>query len=138
MNPPARAAEGSSGDTGALVQAVVLHAARAALLRGIERLLLAGSGTSAFLERGQDGPPVALLAREEGPGLVYAGGAAVTLAGADRERFWRSVERLETGSAMAGAPGGSKGQWLRPQLRARARYLKGSGKLRHATAISLL
>jgi bifunctional non-homologous end joining protein LigD len=85
------------------------------------------------LERGQDGPPMALLARESGVGLEYAGGAAVTLGGGDRERFWRAVERLSTGEPIAGAPRKAPAQWLRPELRVRARYLKGSGKLRHAT-----
>ena len=47
--------------------------------------------------------------------------AAVTLGGADRERFWRAIED----------PSG-------PPLRVCARYLKGSDKLRHATRVKLL
>ena len=38
------------------------------------------------------GAPFALLAREEAGELVYAGSAFVTLPGASRDRFWRTVE----------------------------------------------
>jgi hypothetical protein len=61
------------------------------------------------------------------------GGAAVTLSGAHRERFWRAVEELASDMPPVGSPPRSKARWLMPLLQARVRYLKGSGKLRHAT-----
>ncbi len=48
-------------------------------------------------------PPTALLAREEGGQLAYAGGAMVTLANPDRERFWRNVERLASDAPVGDA-----------------------------------
>lgn len=69
----------------------------------------------AGVEQKKGKPAMALLEYESGE---YAGAAFVTLAGAERERFWRAVERLMM------QPG---------SLRVRVRYLKGPGKLRHAT-----
>lgn len=76
---------------------------------------------------------MALLARKTDQGLEYAGGAAVALAQPKWDQFWREVERLASTELSAGMPLGRKAQRLRPELRVRARYLKGSGKLRHAT-----
>jgi DNA ligase D-like protein (predicted ligase) len=75
---------------------------------------------------------IALLAREVDQTLEYAGGAFVTLSDQERERFWRTTERLAsdtpaTDIAVAGA------SWLRPEMRVRAKHLRCSGKLRHAT-----
>jgi ATP-dependent DNA ligase len=89
------------------------------------------------VEPASDGPAVALLARETELGLEYAGGAAVTLAQSDRDRFWRKAERLRAGSPAARCPS-KRAQWLEPQLRVTARYLKGEGKLRHATLSTVL
>jgi bifunctional non-homologous end joining protein LigD len=89
------------------------------------------------VQRGDGGPPTALLARREHGGLEYAGGAAVTLGGADRERFWRDVERLAADRPAINI-GVRDASWLRPQIAVRARYLKGSDKLRHATLCGLL
>ncbi len=88
------------------------------------------------IEPAQDGPAVALLARETEDGLEYAGGAAVTLGEPERDRFWREVERLASSNAD-GLPLGRKGQQLRPEMRVGARYLKGSTKLRHATLTAI-
>ena len=88
------------------------------------------------VEPASDGPAVALLAHETAIGFEYAGGASVTLAQPDRERFWREAERLER-SYPAVPCASKKAQWVEPQLSVRARYLKGEGKLRHATISAL-
>lgn len=86
-------------------------------------------------ERASGGPSCALLAREMPDGLEYAGSAFVTLSDADRERFWRAVDALRVGRPVI--PMKSKSAaWMRPRLRVRARYLRGEGKLRHATLTS--
>ncbi len=85
------------------------------------------------VERSAGRPPTALLAREEDGELAYAGGAMVTLAEPYRDRFWRGVERLNSPAPPVAGLTQSDAQWLRPEMRVRARYLKGSDKLRHAT-----
>jgi ATP-dependent DNA ligase len=89
------------------------------------------------VEHGGEWPPTALLARERGGVLTYAGSAAVTLASADRERFWRSIDVLRTEKPPLPVKL-KQGLWVRPLLRVRARYLKGSDKLRHATMKGLM
>ncbi len=73
----------------------------------------------------------------EGGQLAYAGGAMVTLANPDRERFWRNVERLAS-DAPVGDAKPAEPQWLRPEMRVLVRYLKGIDKLRHATSKALV
>ena len=90
------------------------------------------------IEPAADGPAVAMLARETELGLEYSGGAAITLAEPDRERFWRRVEGLASAEWAAGVSPGRKATRLRPEMRVRVRYLRGSGKLRHATLSALL
>jgi DNA ligase D-like protein (predicted ligase) len=90
------------------------------------------------IEPAAGGPAVAMLARETPLGLEYAGGAAITLAEADRELFWRRVDALTSAEWPGGVSLGEKAKRLRPELRVRARHLKGSGKLRHATVSGLL
>jgi DNA ligase D-like protein (predicted ligase) len=82
------------------------------------------------VEPAKDGPAMAILARSTGSSLEPAGAAAVTLAGAERERFWRAVEALRVnGLPISGDDHG---------LKVRARFLKGGDKLRHATLRSLV
>jgi DNA ligase D-like protein (predicted ligase) len=88
-------------------------------------------------ETAQGGPPAALLAREADEGLSYAGAAMVTLSGPQRERFWRTVERTRTNRAAVPVRH-NRGQWVTPGMRVRARYLRGSDKLRHATLLEIL
>jgi bifunctional non-homologous end joining protein LigD len=76
---------------------------------------------------------VALLARETAEGLEYAGSAFVTLSDAQRELFWRSVERLTTDGPAAPAGSLSGASWVKPEMRVTAKHLRCSGKLRHAT-----
>ncbi|MXP41855.1 ATP-dependent DNA ligase [Altererythrobacter soli] len=77
-------------------------------------------------------PTVALLAREQDGQLRYAGNAAVTLAAAEREGFWRAVEALSA-ARPAIRMARSEAQWLEPRLRVTARYLRNEETLRHAT-----
>jgi bifunctional non-homologous end joining protein LigD len=82
--------------------------------------------------------PVVLLARETEDGLEYAGGAMITLAGKDREAFVDAVGRLKQDRApirMVKRPGA---RWMRPEVRVRVKYLKGSDKLRHASLLGLV
>ena len=65
-----------------------------------------------------------MLARETTVGLEYAGGAAITLADPGRDQFWRRVVSLAT-TDWPGVSLGRKAKRLRPELRVRARYLKG-------------
>lgn len=83
------------------------------------------------------GPANALLAREVDGVLEYAGSAFVTLATRDRDRFWTATERLECDRPAVTMPKGSKARWCAPELRVRARYLRGSDKLRHASLAGL-
>src|SRR5690606_15013867 len=87
-------------------------------------------------EREPGRPSMALLAREEDGQLIYAGGAAITLAAAERDRFWRAVEELSV-SRPALPMDRAKAQWIEPRLRVMARYLRSEAKLRHATVTRL-
>ena len=89
------------------------------------------------MQRGEGGPPTALLARHTELGLEYAGGAAVTLAGREREEFWRAVESLASDRPALPMAKGTQAGWIRPEMVVRARYLKGAEKLRHATLCGL-
>jgi DNA ligase D-like protein (predicted ligase) len=84
------------------------------------------------------GPAVALLARETSDGLAYAGGAFVTLANDERERFWRTMEQLVSNIPPVALPGQRSALWVRPELRVKAKFLKGEKMLRHATLCALV
>jgi ATP-dependent DNA ligase len=91
------------------------------------------------VEPNPGGAPFALLAREEGGRLVYAGSAFVTLRQPTRDQFWSRAEALKI--AKAAVPelrGKRKASFIRPELRVRARHLRGEGMLRHATLTALL
>jgi DNA ligase D-like protein (predicted ligase) len=92
------------------------------------------------MEANPGGAPYALLAREEEGGLVYAGSAFVTLGAADRDRFWTMTETLHVPKAVVAElrEGKRKATFVRPELRVRARHLKGGGMLRHASLTALL
>lgn len=82
--------------------------------------------------------PVALLAREtEDHRLEYVGGAMVTFAESDRERFWRATERLETDRPPLHMDRQKDTTWLKPEMRMRVRHLRGEEMLRHATLKSI-
>jgi bifunctional non-homologous end joining protein LigD len=78
--------------------------------------------------------PVALLAREtDDRRLEYAGAAMVTFAESERERFWRTMERLATDKSPLHMKQPSESSWVRPEIRLRVRHLRGEEMLRHAT-----
>ena len=92
-------------------------------------------------EPNRDGPPYALLAREEENGLVYAGSAFVTLPLADREKFWTRSELIKTKRPVPTHGLDTrkrKVSWFKPELRVRARHLKGGDMLRHARLTALV
>lgn len=82
--------------------------------------------------------PMALLAREDGGRLQYAGSAMVTLAGAERERFWRANERLKVDQPSLPMEARKETSWLRPEMRVRAQFLRGEEMLRHATVKGII
>ena len=88
-------------------------------------------------ERGT-GPSTALLAREHDGDLEYVGGAMLTLTDKERDRFWADMERLKLPRPAVGIDKRKGAQWVEPKVHARVQYLKGSGKLRHATVRELL
>lgn len=61
----------------------------------------------------------------------------MTLPNRERELFWRRADEL---SAKRPALTLSKrdAAWLKPEMRVRTKYLRGEGKLRHATLIDVL
>jgi DNA ligase D-like protein (predicted ligase) len=77
--------------------------------------------------------PVALLARLTSEGLEYAGAAMVTLADPEREAFWRANELLKTERPALPMALRKETSWLRPEMKVRARFMRGEEMLRHAT-----
>ena len=88
-------------------------------------------------ERG-DKAPVALLARETDHGLEYVGGAFVTLAQPDRDRFWQRAEELTVARPPLPMKPNRSASWTRPAMRVRVRTLRGEQMLRHATVKAVL
>jgi ATP-dependent DNA ligase len=85
-----------------------------------------------------DRAPLALLAREGDDGLVYAGGAMVTLPQADRDRFWQSIELVRAPKPPIPMEPRKETRWTKPVMRVRAKFLRGEEMLRHATVTALL
>jgi bifunctional non-homologous end joining protein LigD len=96
-----------------------------------------GTYTVIGIERGQGAPSFALLAREVDGALEYAGSAFITLKDAERERFWRGVDRFACDAPPVPISKGYDATWCRPEMRVSARHLKGGDKLRHASLSSL-
>ncbi len=84
------------------------------------------------VERGGKAP-IATLAREGEGGLELAGPAWVTLPEPERERFWSALEALKTSRAAVSMERPKEGSFVKPELRVRARYLRGGPTLRQAT-----
>jgi bifunctional non-homologous end joining protein LigD len=85
--------------------------------------------------------PFAQLAREKAEGLVYAGSAFVTLSDTARERFWTDIDKLAIRRPVVPRlrRENRKATWCGPEMKVRARHLKGGGEmLRHGTLIALL
>jgi bifunctional non-homologous end joining protein LigD len=88
------------------------------------------------LDRTRDGAVSALLAAHEGEELRYAGRAFVSLAGRERDRFYRALD----GMAAERPPAGIRVKaalWTKPGVAVRVRHLKGEETLRHASLIGL-
>jgi len=83
-------------------------------------------------ERGEKAP-VALLARDTGHGLEYAGGAFVTLPQPDRDRFWQNADRLKAKEPAVPMEPRKGATWTKPAMRVQVRTLRGEEMLRHAT-----
>ena len=83
-------------------------------------------------------PAFALLARDEGDRLEYAGSAFVTLGADDRDRFWTSVDRYARPKPAIPMEKKRGRRWVEPRMRVRAQYLAGGDMLRHATIRELI
>ena len=79
------------------------------------------------------GAPLALLARESPDGLVYAGAAMVTLPRPERDQFWTRTEAMKIRTPVLPELRRTKASYVRPELRVRAKHLRGEGMLRHGT-----
>jgi bifunctional non-homologous end joining protein LigD len=90
------------------------------------------------VEPNPGGPPFALLAREEGGQLVYAGSAFVTLPAKARDRFWERAEALKIDRPAVAEIKRRKVGFVKPTIRVRARHLRGETMLRHASLTALL
>jgi ATP-dependent DNA ligase len=85
-----------------------------------------------------NGPACPRPARKGDQGLQYAGSAFVTLSGTQTDAFWRDMERLRCRAPAVPVPRPQRVSWVAPDVRVRARYLKGGEKLRHAPLVQLL
>jgi bifunctional non-homologous end joining protein LigD len=81
----------------------------------------------------RSGAPVAILAREEGGALRYAGGAFFALKGPTRERLRGRLERLASDRPAIPSLKRRAARWLVPEVTVVVRHLKGAGTVRHAT-----
>jgi len=79
----------------------------------------------------------ALLAHNDGSGLIYAGAAFIALAGEERAKFFAEVERLSTSWAAFKSSRNTDVKWCHPKLTVEVKHLAGSKMLRHATVRGL-
>ena len=84
------------------------------------------------------GAPFALLAREDDDGLTYAGSAFVTLPQDARDRFWGRIDATKIAKPVVSGIGSRKASYCRPEIRVRARHLRGEEMLRHASLTKLI
>jgi bifunctional non-homologous end joining protein LigD len=75
----------------------------------------------------------ALLAHNDGSGLIYAGAAFIALGGEERAKFFAEVERLSTSWAAFKSSRNTDVKWCHPKLVVEVKHLAGSKLLRHAT-----
>jgi bifunctional non-homologous end joining protein LigD len=92
------------------------------------------------VERNEIGPPFALLAREDDGGLTFCGSAFVTLPQPARDEFWTRADALkvERPALPKLRKGRRQASFVRPELRVRAKHLRGGDMLRHATLTGVL
>ena len=79
----------------------------------------------------------ALLARNDGDCLIYAGAAIIAFAGDERAKFFAEIERLNTCWAAFKSSRLTDAKWCQPELAVRVKHLAGSKTLRHATVRGL-
>ena len=85
------------------------------------------------------GIPWALLAREQEGGLQFVGPAILRLPSQAKAEWAEKFATMAIENpALKGLRRANKAQWLKPELRVRARHLKAKGVLRHATVKALI
>ena len=104
------------------------------------KCMIEGEFVVVGMEANPGGAPFALRARENGAELIYVGSAFVTLPQPARDQFWTRAEALKTPKAVLPELRGGKrkASFVKPDLRVRARHLRGEGMLRHAALTGLL
>jgi bifunctional non-homologous end joining protein LigD len=88
-------------------------------------------------ERDDSGVPWALLAREQGGRLAFAGPAIFNPPRAARAAWVERMAELALARPPMGGLKRKAAQWLRPELRVRVQHLRARGTLRHASAKSI-
>ena len=89
-------------------------------------------------QRNEGVPPLALLARNTDEGVEYMGSAFVTLPATERDEFWARAAELASPKPAVAELRSPKTTWCRPEMKVRARHLRGGGMLRHAALIGLV
>jgi len=85
------------------------------------------------------GIPWALLAREQGGELEFAGPAILRTPSHLRAEWADKFAAMSIAKpALKGLRRANKARWLKTEIRVRAQYLKAKGTLRHATVKALL
>jgi DNA ligase D-like protein (predicted ligase) len=85
------------------------------------------------------GIPWALLAREPGGKLEFAGPAILKLSSQSRAEWAEKFAAIAIEKpALKGLKRANKARWFKPGIRVRARYLNAKGTLRHATVKALI
>jgi hypothetical protein len=79
------------------------------------------------------GIPWALLARDRGGKLEFAGPAILRPPSGARSEWAEKLAALSIDKPALEGMRSGKAQWLKPEIRVRARHLKAKGTLRHAT-----
>jgi len=90
-------------------------------------------------ERGSGHAPALLLAEETDKGLRYVGKANPAIGSQRREELWQALEFLKTSAFATAIDKTNKlAVSVQPRLLAKAKHLRGAGKLRHATVVDVL
>jgi hypothetical protein len=84
------------------------------------------------------GIPWALLAREQGGKLEFAGPAILKPPSQSRAEWAEKFAAMATEKPALKSLRRSKAQWLKPEIRVKARHLRAKGTLRHAIVRGLI
>jgi DNA ligase D-like protein (predicted ligase) len=84
------------------------------------------------------GIPWALLARDRGGKLEFAGPAILRPPSGARTEWTEKLAAVSIDKPALQGMRSGKAQWLKPEIRVRARHLKAKGTLRHATVKALI